>query len=195
MLLRSPGSISEPGPLWSANPLVPSRSQGPAEAASQYAPESFNALSGHVQDLLVDAHRQRRVRVAEQVHRPPRRHTDLGKDRGEGPPQRVRSHVADWWRSALDKQLVGALANRREEPRADVVRVLPRAAARWKRRTSAGFPLGARGQQGLMQSGHHRDSSLRRVRLHARPPGRPPPPSRQLNMLLDGTPFGWAPDR
>ena len=49
----------------------------------------------HVEHLLVDAQRERRVGVADQVHGAPRRHVADGEHRGERAPQRVRRQVCD----------------------------------------------------------------------------------------------------
>ena len=60
--------------------------------------EHLDTAVALVDDLLVDAHRERRIRVAEEVHRSSGWQIDLGQDRGERAPQRVWVQRAIWRR-------------------------------------------------------------------------------------------------
>jgi hypothetical protein len=63
------------------------------EVPAEHLLKGLDGVAAHVEDLLVDAERELRVSVAEQVHRAARGDAALGEDRRERAPQRVRRDV------------------------------------------------------------------------------------------------------
>ena len=95
--------------------------EGLGDGAADGLFERLDALLSHVDDLLIDAHRERRVGVSEQVHRAPRRQVDLREDRGEGASEGMRCAVRDLALAASGEQLVGALDGGLHDGAPDVV--------------------------------------------------------------------------
>ena len=84
---------------------------------------------------------------------PPRRHVANGEDRRERAAQRVRRHVGDR-EPALSLELpVRPVADRGEDPRADVVRVLAGSVSRWEGRLTADRSDSARGARSAASPG------------------------------------------
>jgi hypothetical protein len=67
-------------PIGCQNPPAGEQCEGLLERASDELLERLEAALPHVDDLLVDAHGQRRVGVADEIHRPPWRQVELGQD-------------------------------------------------------------------------------------------------------------------
>ena len=82
---------------------------GLGQRASEGLLEQPDRPPAHVEHLLVDGERERRVGVPREVHRPPRRHIADGEDRRERSPQRVRRHVRDLDLTLGVEQRVGPL--------------------------------------------------------------------------------------
>jgi hypothetical protein len=87
--------------------------------------------SAHVEDLLVNPHRELRVPVPEEVHRAPGRDTQLRQDRGEGAPKCVRRELRDRREPRRLQQLVACTwtgATMRARTLSGVLRVSKRVA-------------------------------------------------------------------
>jgi hypothetical protein len=102
------------------------------QAGAEEPLERLDSGSAKVQDLLVDGYRQRRVSVAEQVHRASRRHVAFSEDRREGAPERVRRQSSDRRPARLNEQLVGTRPDRVDHVTANVVGRVSGAVARRK---------------------------------------------------------------
>ena len=80
-----------------AGPMSASRelNQGGFGARAEQLSELLRGVSADVENLLVDAHRELRVRVAEQVHRAAWSDPNLREERGERAAQAVRRQMRD----------------------------------------------------------------------------------------------------
>jgi hypothetical protein len=148
------------------NPPAGKQCEGLVKRASNELVEGLEAALPHVDDLLVDAHRQGWVGVADEIHRPPWRQVELREDRGERAPQRVWRAPRDLTLIAGRQQRVGTL-NRRVDDRAPHVvnAVAPSVAGRECRVVSAVAELGLVVDELVLERWPHRHHALGRLGL------------------------------